>query len=325
MKLCVAIILCWTVLLVSGTSNTTSSTKLEYEPEPNPTKKPPTTIEPTDIPTTSTSTTTTTLKPTTTTTNSTTTTTATTTTEKPTTTTTTTTEKPTTTTTVKPSPAPAPEPQTGSWYINGSKAICIAVKMAVKFNVTYLTNDNVTLSQQIILPNENMTTALGVCEDKEQNITISWKGPGVISGMNSLILHFVKNDEKYSLHHIEVSIVSDELPKFNSSAAVVLIHNTSEYRTDMGLSFKCLRQQNLKMESNSTALPTGSLEITNLQFQAFRNDKTRTFGFPQDCAMDTQDFVPIAVGCALIALVIIVLVAYLVGRRRSQARGYLSM
>lgn len=38
-----------------------------------------------------------------------------------------------------------------------------------------------------------------------------------------------------------------------------------------------------------------------------------------------MDVVPIAVGCALVGLVAIVLIAYLVGRRRSQARGYLSM
>lgn len=49
--------------------------------------------------------------------------------------------------------------------------------------------------------------------------------------------------------------------------------------------------------------------------------------FPaEDCApYETPDVVPIAVGCALIALILIVLVAYLIGRRRNQARGYLSM
>ena len=46
----------------------------------------------------------------------------------------------------------------------------------------------------------------------------------------------------------------------------------------------------------------------------------------QDCEpYEAPDVVPIAVGCALAALIIIVLVAYLVGRRRNQARGYLSM
>lgn len=45
----------------------------------------------------------------------------------------------------------------------------------------------------------------------------------------------------------------------------------------------------------------------------------------EDCEFDTPDIVPIAVGIALAALVVVVLVAYLVGRRRSQTRGYLSM
>jgi hypothetical protein len=47
-----------------------------------------------------------------------------------------------------------------------------------------------------------------------------------------------------------------------------------------------------------------------------------------DCPADkviTSDIVPIAVGCALAALVIVVLVAYLIGRRRARQRGYQSV
>ncbi|KAI8427371.1 hypothetical protein MSG28_001931 [Choristoneura fumiferana] len=47
---------------------------------------------------------------------------------------------------------------------------------------------------------------------------------------------------------------------------------------------------------------------------------------PRDCAGgDIPDAVPIAVGCALGGMVVVVLIAYLVARRRSAARGYLSM
>lgn len=42
-------------------------------------------------------------------------------------------------------------------------------------------------------------------------------------------------------------------------------------------------------------------------------------------ADDATDVVPIAVGGALAGLVIIVLIAYLVGRKRSRARGYQSV
>lgn len=46
-----------------------------------------------------------------------------------------------------------------------------------------------------------------------------------------------------------------------------------------------------------------------------------------ECSLDgyVADIVPIAVGASLAGLVAIVLVAYLIGRRRSRARGYQSV
>ena len=38
-----------------------------------------------------------------------------------------------------------------------------------------------------------------------------------------------------------------------------------------------------------------------------------------------NDVVPIIVGCALAGMVVMVLVAYMVGRSRSRARGYMSV
>ena len=44
-----------------------------------------------------------------------------------------------------------------------------------------------------------------------------------------------------------------------------------------------------------------------------------------DCLYEPNDVVPIAVGVALAVLIVVVLVAYIVGRRRNQARGYQSV
>lgn len=67
--------------------------------------------------------------------------------------------------------------------------------------------------------------------------------------------------------------------------------------------------------------------IISLSFSLFFETNSILYFTVEDCAppSDTPDVVPIAVGCALAALVIIVLIAYLIGRRRGQARGYLSM
>ena len=50
-----------------------------------------------------------------------------------------------------------------------------------------------------------------------------------------------------------------------------------------------------------------------------------TFQIAMDCDYSPTDVVPIAVGVALAGLVVLVLVAYLVGRRRSRQRGYESV
>lgn len=49
------------------------------------------------------------------------------------------------------------------------------------------------------------------------------------------------------------------------------------------------------------------------------------FQVAMDCLYEPNDVVPIAVGVALAVLIVVVLVAYIVGRRRNQARGYQSV
>ena len=49
------------------------------------------------------------------------------------------------------------------------------------------------------------------------------------------------------------------------------------------------------------------------------------FQTPMDCSYRPNDVVPIIVGCALAGMVVMVLIAYMVGRSRSRARGYQSV
>lgn len=66
--------------------------------------------------------------------------------------------------------------------------------------------------------------------------------------------------------------------------------------------------------------------LSKVQFEAFKTDNSQKFSLAKDCDSNIKpDIVPIAVGLSLIALIIIVLIAFIVGRRRSQARGYLNI
>ncbi|XP_034950832.1 lysosome-associated membrane glycoprotein 1-like [Chelonus insularis] len=326
MKLLLTLIFCWAIILVSGADQIPTkpieknASEIDVPIEPtNPNNVTSTTLLPPQ-PETTTITTTSTTKTTTTTTTTITT---------PKTTTpdsNTTTSIPTTTPTPTPAP-PTPKPEIGQWTVNSTNYTCIVLRMAAQFNITYITSDNKTMSRHMILPSSNVTTASGNCGDPEQVIEISWNSStSPMKNNDSLIFHFIKNKTQsmYSLHHIEVKIAVEELPKFNSSSPLVLIHNASEYKIPLINSYRCLKSQKISL-SSTVKNTTGILDVSDLQFQAFKNEKSSAFSTAEDCPYETPDYVPIAVGCGLIILVVVVLVAYLVGRRRSQARGYLSM
>jgi len=71
-----------------------------------------------------------------------------------------------------------------------------------------------------------------------------------------------------------------------------------------------------------------TVHATNVRFDAFRNvppSVPKGYRDAMDCEYKPNDIVPIAVGVALACLVVAVLVAYMVGRRRNRQNGYQSV
>lgn len=198
--------------------------------------------------------------------------------------------------------------------------------MAVQLNVSYISANNMTLHKALDVPNNTTAKSAGNCGKIEQNLTLTWESQNK-TAMNNFTIHFVKNETEkhYSLHHLEISLAADEFPNAESNKTVTLVHVAPQFKTGLSNSYRCIKEQQLDLTRESSNVTVGLLKVTNLQFQAFRGDNTTVFGLAKDCSFDTPDIVPITVGCALAALVVIVLIAYLIGRRRSQARGYLSM
>ncbi|KYQ57111.1 Lysosome-associated membrane glycoprotein 1 [Trachymyrmex zeteki] len=256
------------------------------------------------------------------------TTTSSTTTTLPTTTKSTTTSTPVPTTTAVPTTptpiTPLPPPSTKKWIVKENNTLCIIIQMAVQFNVSY-TTDNITSYKVMDIPSNGTIT--GKCGKTEQNLTLSWESSQNKIIQDNFTIHFVKNETEkyYSLHHFEISLAAEEFPNDKSNKTVTAVHVTPQFKTGLSNSYRCIKEQQLDLTLKGSNVTVGLLKVTNLQFQAFRGDNTTIFGLAKDCSFDTPDIVPITVGCALAGLVVIVLIAYLVGRRRSQARGYLSM
>ncbi|KAJ6597371.1 Lysosome-associated membrane glycoprotein 1 [Pseudolycoriella hygida] len=291
-------------------------------------------IDPTVAPsTTTTSTTTTTVAPTTTTTDAPTTTTAapTTTTVAPTTTTvapTTTTVAPSTTT-VTPStttvaPTPLPQPDFKLWTFPASGQICVLAQVAMQLNLTYRNVEDKPLNVLYNVPANKTSVVSGSCEKDDQSITVQW------GQMSQLTLQFTANEstKQFMLSEVHLSInASDVSQDAKANQTIELFHVNNEFATSLSMSYHCNKLQLIELTSTKDDNKTvATATISHVQLEAFHTQNTNTFSTARDCeAIDTPDIVPIAVGCALAGLVVVVLIAYLVGRRRAQARGYLSM
>jgi len=127
-------------------------------------------------------------------------------------------------------------------------------------------------------------------------------------------------------HSVVAKITPDKknFPNASSSDVIVADHRKDDFSTPVTMSYRCKQNEYLDVEFPNNS--TGRFIVSNLQVQAFRDTESANFDTAKECeAGETPGVVPIAVGCSLAALIIIVLIGYLWGRRRSQARGYLSM
>jgi len=72
------------------------------------------------------------------------------------------------------------------------------------------------------------------------------------------------------------------------------------------------------------------MEFSNIQLDAFRpsNLTLANYQTPSPCPANPDapnDLIPIIVGCVLAAMVVVVLVAYLVGRKYRESKNYEQM
>ncbi|XP_023296484.2 lysosome-associated membrane glycoprotein 1 [Lucilia cuprina] len=274
--------------------------------------------------TTTTTTTTTTAVPTTTTTTAKTTTTTptTTTTEK---TTTTTTVAPTTTTaapitTTTPSPKPYPEPEIGTW--NSS---CVMVRMAAQLNFTYDTKDNKTAQALYNIPKDSKVEDMSCDMNSTQFLQVNW---GPITAQHTMVLQFDRYNgtTNMTMMMFTLPLMGDNFPNAKENQTIQLIYRGGIFTAPSKMSYHCTRPQVFNLtETIMNKEVLGTIKVHDVQTEAFRTSNDTGFSTARDCdSSETPDVVPIAVGIALVALIIIVLVSYLCARHRSTSRGYMS-
>ncbi|KAB0797921.1 hypothetical protein PPYR_08914 [Photinus pyralis] len=244
------------------------------------------------------------------------------------------TPKPTPSPTPKPEPAPEPpkpsDPQQGTWHYtettSTSNVTCIKIQFALQIVVPYFHKSrNKTYNATVNVPT-NAVVADAACGNETEHLKLQWMNKD--NATDTVLFKFANNAtaKEYELQSIEINLYPDDdaFPGIENKNVIRLNHDHSEFVTGESNSYKCEKEQKLNL--TDAGKETGFAGISHLQVQAFGTTNSDAFKSAIDCdASSTPDVVPIAVGCALAILVIVVLVAYLIGRKRRQARGYLSM
>lgn len=196
------------------------------------------------------------------------------------------------------------------------------MNISLRVPYTTLPPDNQTVVKLFDLSPFN-TDSTGNCSYDNSSQTLTVLGDNI-----TVMFVFSENstEKNYDLHMVSVTLIVNNytLPNTTWKENLTLVHTRPEFTTPTKMSYTCVKPDPMVLNSSQTTEVT--MTLSNVHFEAFGAKKEKSFSEAMDCnTFETPDVVPIAVGCALAALVIVVLISYLVGRRRSQARGYLSM
>ncbi|XP_045458840.1 lysosome-associated membrane glycoprotein 2-like [Melitaea cinxia] len=230
-----------------------------------------------------------------------------------------------------PAPGPIPPPKQGIWSYTDklNNNTCVLLQFAAQLNVTYTKVENASTSLAYVILNVPTTAVVvnGSCNGTDQWLNIRWPvNNATDTTYNNMVFIFHNNEttKMYSLRNLNVLLAPEAFPNASSKEPIELWHGEG-WKTPLATSYRCTPATQLNMTADSTSM-VATLTLSQLQEEAFRNSTNKSFSAARECGgSDVPDAVPIAVGCALGGLVLVVLVAYLVGRRRSAARGYLSM
>jgi len=248
----------------------------------------------------------------------------------------------------------------GNWSVGN----CILAKFAMNFTI-YPEGGNgstINLPTSAVADKDQNGTLCSTDVKNVQTLTLSWNENQ--KNDTEILLHrFVQiqfkrmeNSSYYGVNRfwgkIDVAYYKENVTDPNNpNKTIVEAHNSTltfdskeitklMFHTPIDKSYQCADVGKISlissMQWNYTKMAPHDVSNTTanafqVHFDAYRNIPTNDiivqdqFRASIDCLYQPNDIVPIAVGVALAALVVAVLIAYMVGRRRNRHAGYQSV
>uniref|UniRef100_A0A0R3RWM7 CUB domain-containing protein n=1 Tax=Elaeophora elaphi TaxID=1147741 RepID=A0A0R3RWM7_9BILA len=206
------------------------------------------------------------------------------------------------------------------YFVQGKdKSTCIILDSNITGVLHYTKSDNSTKQFKFNISG----LANGSCEGS-QFIYISFNSPVGLKG-STLTIYFKKRDDSFHISNFTLTVNFEEKLNATEPRHMYLMDEHAEHdvSTSGNEAYKC-SEAILSFRGGST------VNLHNIRLVAYAHLNATEFTENQEygiCQLDvrTSDLVPIVVGICLAALVIIVLIAYLVGRARAKRQGYASV
>ncbi|XP_016302078.1 lysosome-associated membrane glycoprotein 2-like isoform X1 [Sinocyclocheilus anshuiensis] len=214
----------------------------------------------------------------------------------------------TTAPTPPPTTPPVPDPTVGNYSVKSDNVtVCLLAKMGLQFS--FKMSENSSFQTLNFDPSANVTEVSGTCGSGGNDSSLLLKS-------EEITVHFVFTNvsQKFRLHALTLSVNLENGNVFNASN-----NNLSLWEASVGSSYMCRKEQSYNITDKLT------LNTFELQVQPFAVQNNK-FNTAEECFLDSDlsFLVPIAVGVALSFLIILVLISYLIGRRKSRT-GYQSV
>ncbi|KAI5629553.1 lysosome-associated membrane glycoprotein 1 precursor [Silurus asotus] len=213
-----------------------------------------------------------------------------------------------TTTPISPTTPVTPTiPERGNYSVlNSNGTTCLLARMGLQLNVTYFSKSQNKTVVAVMNIQPNRTSFSGSCESTTTTLLLT-------GDLANLTFVFTLNTttSKYQLSTVNMSAFWEDM-----TAQFQVSNSSLQYmQGTLGRSYMCSVEEVLPVGTNF------SLNTFELQVQPF-DVRNNEFGPADVCRMQKDNMlVPIIVGACLAGLVLIVLIAYLIGRKRSHA-GY---
>ncbi|XP_008947049.1 PREDICTED: lysosome-associated membrane glycoprotein 2 [Merops nubicus] len=211
------------------------------------------------------------------------------------------------TTTSAPAPTTLPKPvnpDTGNYSLRSGNNSCFLAIVGLQLNVT---QDK----PRLININPRTTTVDGTCGNTRATLKFN-DGNSTLIGFTFVVKNTSSAAQKYYLKEVNVTLLNHLNGSVISSA---VNNNFSKWEAFVGSSYMCRSEQTLEINEEF------QIHTFNLWIQPFLVLENK-FSAAQECSLDGDDIlIPIVVGAALAVLIAIIVVAYIIGRRKSYA-GY---